>query len=137
MKKIKKVLLIDDDNISKYINRSLLDELGIAEEILEIENGELALDFLKKCSIDKQEELPDLILLDLHMGSMTGLELLKELKKLGLTDLINSRIVVLTGSQLSIAIDSLKELGVKKIAPKVLSEEHILAIVYSDLSSSL
>ena len=68
------ILLIEDDavEILKF-NRSLV-KLGEAHELIEAHNGEIALGLLAENS------QIDLILLDLNMPKMNGLEFLKQLR---------------------------------------------------------
>ena len=84
------ILLIEDDavEILKF-NRSLV-KLGEAHELIEAHNGEIALGLLAENS------QIDLILLDLNMPKMNGLEFLKQLR--AHTDLKYLPTVVLTTS---------------------------------------
>ncbi|EGK10395.1 sporulation initiation phosphotransferase F [Desmospora sp. 8437] len=68
----KKVLVVDD----QYGIRILLTEVFSRERIniFQAANGKLALEIIRK-------EKPDLILLDMKMPGMDGLELLRQLKK--------------------------------------------------------
>ncbi|MGF7087561.1 two-component system response regulator (stage 0 sporulation protein F) [Kroppenstedtia sanguinis] len=68
----KKVLVVDD----QYGIRILLTEVFSREgiNIFQAANGKLALEIIRK-------EDPDLILLDMKMPGMDGLELLRQLKK--------------------------------------------------------
>lgn len=71
-----KVLLIEDDMIEVLkLNRSI-SSLEINHEIIEANNGEDALKILS----DK-DNLPDIILLDLNMPKINGIEFLSILKK--------------------------------------------------------
>jgi signal transduction histidine kinase/CheY-like chemotaxis protein len=67
-----KLLLVDDDEIARYVFRSLL--AGLATEIAEASSGS----DVPKC-IRKQR--PDAIFLDLVMPGMSGLETLRQLKQ--------------------------------------------------------
>lgn len=69
-------LFIEDDEIEILKFKKSLKKLGFSHRILEAKNGEEALDVLKK-----KEELPHVILLDLNMPKMNGLEFLKEIKQ--------------------------------------------------------
>lgn len=74
MKKIS-LLLIDDDEIERMKFKRVCQKNNYPHTILEAKNGEVALDMLK----DK-ESLPQLILLDLNMPKMNGIEFLSALK---------------------------------------------------------
>jgi two-component system, chemotaxis family, chemotaxis protein CheY len=68
------ILLVDDEaHIRKFISL-LLRHLGV-ERIFEAANGSLALDVYKK-------EKPDLVMLDVNMPVMDGIETLRALKQI-------------------------------------------------------
>ena len=68
-------LLIEDDLIETMKFKRVLDGLEVKHTINLAENGEEALKILKQ-----KAELPDVILLDLNMPKMNGIEFLKILK---------------------------------------------------------
>ncbi|TXE19364.1 response regulator [Psychroserpens burtonensis] len=76
MSKILKVLLIEDDTIEVMKLNRAISSLKLKHLIIEANNGEEALEFL-----EKKETLPDIILLDLNMPKINGLEFLAILKK--------------------------------------------------------
>ena len=72
------VLLVDDDDTTNYLNRLLLDRLGVADCILVATNGRQALDLLREhCLGAAVPTCPSLILLDLNMPVMNGFEFLE------------------------------------------------------------
>lgn len=131
MKSFGKVLLIDDDQIANLLHRILLEKLNIAEQIIIKSNGVDALEFIKQHCIDTTSDCANLILLDINMPIMNGIELLQELKTLGKSDLIHTRIVVLTSSGHPEEMIKVRSLGVKNIFQKPLTKEIIMAIVYN------
>jgi DNA-binding response OmpR family regulator len=75
MKSIKrKILIVEDENAIRFLLRENLEYEGY--EILEAENGLLALEIVEKSS-------PDLILLDLMLPQMSGMEVCKRLRAMG------------------------------------------------------
>lgn len=76
MKKSLKVLLVEDDVIEVMKLKRVLESLKFDHQITQFEDGEDALLHLNTTKI-----LPDLILLDLNMPKMNGIEFLKHVKK--------------------------------------------------------
>jgi len=77
MKKKLNILLIEDDKIEIMKFNRTLSSLNLDHDIIEAKNGEEALQILE----DKQNSLPDIILLDLNMPKISGIEFLSILKK--------------------------------------------------------
>jgi CheY-like chemotaxis protein len=71
-----KILLIEDDTIEVMKFNRVLSNLSLQHEILEANNGEEALELLHDDS-----NRPDIIVLDLNMPKLNGLEFLSILKK--------------------------------------------------------
>jgi CheY-like chemotaxis protein len=73
-KKLQCVLLIDDDEVTNFLNRKVIEYSKITEHVEVKLNGQEALDYLT----DKENtELPCLILLDINMPVMDGWEFMK------------------------------------------------------------
>ncbi len=68
----KKILIVEDDNFVAEVYSTKLLEMG--HEVRIAQNGEEGLDMVR-------ESAPDLILLDIIMPVMGGIEMLEEMKK--------------------------------------------------------
>jgi CheY-like chemotaxis protein len=102
-KKLKCVLLVDDDNGANFINRMIIEEAGITDHIEITLNGQEALDYLAKSGKYKDKgtrTAPELILLDINMPVIDGWEFLDEYNKLK-EDQKNSSIIVLLTTSLN------------------------------------
>ena len=75
MKNALKILFIDDDTIEIMKFKRTISTLKLNHTVVEARNGEEALEIL-----EDKDQLPDIILLDLNMPKMNGLEFLSILK---------------------------------------------------------
>jgi CheY-like chemotaxis protein len=73
---VKPVLLVEDDRLDSMALSRALKELGVSNELMHARDGEEALMLLT----DKRHEMPCLILLDLNMPRMNGLEFLEAIR---------------------------------------------------------
>jgi CheY-like chemotaxis protein len=72
----KPLLLIEDDQVDVMTIRRALKEIHVANAVVHRENGEDAIAYLR----DPANEKPCIILLDLHMPIMNGIEFLQVVK---------------------------------------------------------
>lgn len=98
MKKLKRILLVDDDNATNVYNKYIIGELNCCEIIDSVENGEEALDYLQTKGDDGHYPQPELIFLDINMPIMNGWEFLEEYKELPDDQKASIIIVMLTTS---------------------------------------
>ncbi len=126
MRKYKRILLIDDDVASLYINRSVLQELDLVEHIDVVTNGSSALNYFNERNTTP-ESWPDIILLDISMPVKDGFEVLAESRKLGYFQGKAPKVIMLTSS--SRIIDHLKasEYGVVDYLTKPLTTEKLIS----------
>ncbi|MDM8535415.1 response regulator [Desulfobacterales bacterium HSG17] len=96
LKKMPLVLTIDDERIIRESLRNFLEDYDY--EVLEAENGKIGLEIFKK-------ENPDLILVDLRMPEVDGLEVLAEVR----SDSPDTPIIVISGTGIiSDAVEALR-----------------------------
>ena len=86
------ILLIEDDMIEVMKFQRTISSLKLDHKIIEANNGEEALKIL-----EKKDELPDIILLDLNMPKINGIEFLNILKSDDVLKYIPT--IILTTSQ--------------------------------------
>jgi two-component system, chemotaxis family, chemotaxis protein CheY len=117
------ILLVDDSNLSRRILRRILEPAG--HEILEAPDGMSAIEryFLAR---------PDLVMLDMTMGGMHGLDVLSKLHELD----PQVRVVVATADIQSSTQTLAREAGAAGFVAKPFTEERVLAAVNGVLTGS-
>ncbi len=96
MKKIERVLLVDDDYVSNMLTEEVLKETELFADFQVATNGQEALDYLEITSRTDPAAFPQLILLDLNMPVMDGFEFMEQVTRLKLP--YTPEIIVLTSS---------------------------------------
>jgi len=76
MQNSKPILLVEDDSVDAMTVKRALGDLKVTNPVVEVTNGEEALKYLR----NQHNVKPCLILLDLNMPKMNGLEFLKVIK---------------------------------------------------------
>jgi CheY-like chemotaxis protein len=80
MNKCTEILLVEDGDVDAWLSRTVLDECEGFLNIHRMKEGREAMDFLLRNEPFTDAPTPDLILLDLHMTGIDGLELLRLIK---------------------------------------------------------
>lgn len=76
MRKANIILLVDDNPTTTFLHQLLIHKLNITLELLTVSNGEAALKLIQQRH-QEGKTYPELILLDLNMTVMDGLEFYK------------------------------------------------------------
>jgi CheY-like chemotaxis protein len=82
MKKEAVILLADDDDGHAGLISSNLKYAGISNDILFFENSEKILDFIFKIGLGpyREDDIPYILLLDIRLPGVSGVEILRQLK---------------------------------------------------------
>ena len=79
---LKKVVLVDDDQVNNFVCESIIRNENFADEVISFEWAEDALNFLKSITENDPANFPELIFLDINMPGMDGWSFIEEYRKL-------------------------------------------------------
>lgn len=126
MKKVNRILLIDDNKTTAYINQREINKLNITSQIQVAENGSTALRFLRQ-DCENGIDCPELILLDHKMPVMDGFQFFQEFSKLELLGKKAVIIMLTTSMQQEISTVA-KSIGLAEVISKPLTQEKLKSI---------
>jgi CheY-like chemotaxis protein len=112
-----KILICDDSQFMRNVVRDILNKTK--HELSEVENGKQVIEF---CASEK----PDLLLLDIIMPEMDGIDVLKELDK-------DIKVIIVSAVGQDKMVDEAKALGALDYIVKPFDEKDLLAKVSSVL----
>ena len=123
------VLLIEDDDNDAELTIETFKSHHIANDVVRLEDGEEALNYIyyRKNYQDREKETPSLILLDLKMPKIGGLEVLQELRDHENTKHIP--VVVLTSSNEEADLMRSYKLGVNAYVVKPVDFQQLTTAV--------
>jgi CheY-like chemotaxis protein len=81
MDKVINILLVEDDTLDVMDAKRTLEKMGVLHIMQVAKNGEEAIHYLEKTDKENPEARPDVILLDLNMPKMNGIEFLTAIRK--------------------------------------------------------
>lgn len=129
MKKLKTILLVDDDEISNFLAETIIHDLDIANEVKISKNGKEALDMLGQCTGEpggNEAPCPELVLLDINMPVMDGFEFLEAFEKLQTAyHQLNPTVVMLTSSCSIFDLEKAKHFKISGFINKPLTEKSL------------
>ncbi len=135
MSKLRKILLVDDDEHTNFLNQAIIRHAKFAEEVVAQMTASEALEYIRNQESDG--DLPDLIFLDINMPLMDGWEFMQEYSEL----LLNGsapKVIMLTSSinpkdlQRAQEVSGIAGFRSKPLSSEVLNEiydEHFAAAV--------
>lgn len=128
--KIIKILLVEDNPDDIEITKRALKEANVINKLWVVRDGQDALDFLRhqgKYGDPSASPKPGLILLDINLPKISGLEVLKAIKKD--PDLKNIPVVILTVSKRDEDIVKSYEGGCNSFIQKPVNFDNFVAVV--------
>ncbi|WP_201979962.1 response regulator [Hymenobacter rubidus] len=126
MEQLSSILLVDDDSTNNFLNELLLKSLNVSDHIFVAENGEQALDIIEN-TVGPNE--PALILLDVNMPGLNGIQFLEAYRKLLKSQHSATVIIMLTTTMDARDLARLDELNIAGLVSKPLTQEKIDSIL--------
>lgn len=118
------VMIIDDQATMRKIVRGLLAQVGI-KKISEANDGGVALEMLMKHGCER----PDVIICDLYMENMDGMEFCNKLRRHESSDGPATPILVLTGEQDELVHEVARQVGAVTVLTKPIDSAHLAAAI--------
>lgn len=110
METVINILMVEDDTLDVLDAKRTLDRMNILYKMEVAKNGEEALAFLNNSQQNTPSVKPDIILLDLNMPKMNGIEFLNAVR--GSDRLKDVKVFILTTSEEKEDREKVKNLGV-------------------------
>lgn len=121
----KRILVAEDNKINFFVANKFLESWGVI--VTHVENGQLALDALKR------EEF-DLILMDLHMPVMDGIEATRIIRSSPDSKINRIPIVALTAAVMSEAHDKIEDLAINDYVLKPFKPKDLYDRIFKSLA---
>lgn len=124
------IMLVDDNEFDLFLQEKFLENKKIAHQIKKYQYAEQALKFMEGCV---QDEMPDLILLDIHMPVINGFKFLNLFSELNSEKTRNTAIVMVSSSIDAGDIKSAKENpNVLHLLTKPLQVDDLISLLKSN-----
>ncbi|SHJ53700.1 CheY chemotaxis protein or a CheY-like REC (receiver) domain [Hymenobacter daecheongensis DSM 21074] len=132
------ILLIDDDQTNNFLNQNLLNRLGVAERLLVALDGQEALAQLREHCAPPTPTCPTLILLDVNMPGMNGVQFLEAYQHLPLARQRTIVILMLTTSLHPRDVERVEQLNlVNGFVSKPLTAQKVAELLHTYFGQAL
>jgi len=124
-----RVLLVEDNVVNRLVARTTLKRLGL--EVLEAENGRIAVQLV-------EQERVDLILMDINMPVMDGIEATRRIRAAEASGIIVGRrpIISMTASVMRESVEACREAGMDESLSKPFQREQLVDVLARWLNGS-
>ena len=122
-----RVMVVDDDELDRDLVGESFQEGKLVTELVMAEDGEQALDMLFQRNGHADFQSPDIILLDLNMPKLNGLEVLEKIKKDPVLKVIP--VVMLTSSRTDEEVLKSYGLGANCFLQKPLDPDKLTQVI--------
>ncbi len=122
------ILLVDDDEITNYVNESVIDDMDIVQEVRTAHNGRQALELIERQAFNTKK-CPELIFIDINMPVMNGFEFLMAYQHLEKKPNWPVVTVMLTSSVNRLDVEKAKEVGADDFISKPLTADKVKQVM--------
>ena len=129
MPQVPSILLVDDDETTNFLNQALIKRAQITERVLVATNGLEALQVLQATCTPNSTECPSLILLDVNMPVMNGIEFLEAYQQSAAAQNKPSVIVLLTTTVLTRDLERVQQLPIASVLDKPLTSAKLQVLI--------
>jgi len=123
------ILLVDDNRTTISLNKLLIEKVDSSAELLTATDGKAALDILQEFA-QAGTKFPDIILVDLKMPVMDGIEFFRKFKQsFDPQQAAETKIVMLTTSLDSLDLKQAKDAGIEYYLNKPLTTSKLKEVI--------
>lgn len=117
---MKKVLIAEDSSVIQNLTKKILQFQNY--EIDSVKNGLEVIKYL-------ESKTPDVILLDINMPVMSGIDCIKQIRAMEDTDKSKVPVIAITGNSANYTVDYLKGIGFDEFLPKPINFDVLVETV--------
>ncbi len=121
-----KVVLVEDNPVDVAFTKIILRKAGLDRNLLVAQDGKEAIEALMRLK-ESGSRIPDLILLDINLPDISGIDLLTRLKDD--SRLCRIPVVMLTGSNVDDDIQKSYDLGASTYLVKPISKDALMLVI--------
>lgn len=122
--------MIDDDPITNFVNKKLLEKIDLVDEVRIANNGKVAIQLLEQPS----DANPNLILLDINMPVMNGVEFMEAFNEMDMGHKDAIKVIILTTSNHPRDLECFADFPVTAFLTKPLTTQKITELLNQHFS---
>lgn len=115
----KKIIVAEDSSVIQNLTRKILSQMNF--EIVSVKNGKQVIDKINS------DESFDLVLLDINMPVMDGMECARQIRKLDKNS--NIPLIAITGNANNYTMEDFEKVGINAFIPKPLNYDQLVDTV--------
>jgi CheY-like chemotaxis protein len=124
----KKILVIDDDEVFRYLHSKVIKLSGVEADIITASHGLEALEIITKM-LENEEELPTDMFIDLNMPTMNGFDFIRTMNDFDFPGKELIKMIVVTSSVNDADKVIADELGIKYFLTKPLMVKDVAEVL--------